>query len=40
MAEARQRKCGRCKGTGAIRDLLGLEVTCPVCGGKGWNRMR
>jgi len=40
MTEAFQRKCGRCGGTGAIRNIAGLEVTCLVYGGKGWNRMR
>jgi len=27
-------KCGRCKGTGAIRNV-GIEINCPVCGGVG-----
>lgn len=41
MTEAKQRKCGRCKGTGAIKDNMGVfDITCPVCKGKGWNRMR
>jgi DnaJ-class molecular chaperone len=40
MTEARQRKCARCKGTGAIKDVGLVPITCPVCSGKGWNRMR
>ena len=39
MSEAKQRKCGRCKGTGAIQNMLGMDETCPVCHGKGWNKM-
>ncbi len=41
MPEARQRKCSYCKGTGRVPpSLANIEGICPVCKGKGWNRMK
>jgi len=32
-------ECGRCSGTGKIKDDWGITKTCPTCGGKGKNRV-
>lgn len=33
------KKCARCKGSGVITDNLHHKITCPVCYGKGWNKI-